>query len=205
MFLDITSLIADIANLRSTAQIATPQADDLIRLTEAKLETLALVLARIASSQGNAGLTRVNNEVEELEDILEFASEIPLTTPLRFPRCLNATTMQVTDEEYEWTTKFKDSMFSYTPAPSESDGSQTCRAGLSHLPDRQHSRSAQGSDFEDQEFLQDVLCQLPADDNEAMGGDDDDDDEDKSSTANLNPSPSASQVWDLSNKVAGKR
>jgi hypothetical protein len=194
-------LITDIANLQSTAQIAAAQADDLIHFTEAKLKTLALVLARIMSSQGDTGLMCVNNQVEELEDILEVAGKIPLTTPLCFPRHLNATAMWVIDEEYEWTTEFKDSMFSYTPAPSKSDELQTRSTSPSRLPDHQHSRSAQGSNFEDQEFLQDVLHQLPANNSEAAGDEDNDDDEDKSSTPNLNPSPSASQVWDLSNKA----
>ncbi|KAJ2935708.1 hypothetical protein H1R20_g1386, partial [Candolleomyces eurysporus] len=83
--LNIASLVSDVLHLRSMAQIAVAQADDLIRMTEAKLGTLSLILQHVYSRRGDDGLSEYLQEVDQFHELLEFASQVPLDTPMLFP------------------------------------------------------------------------------------------------------------------------
>ncbi|KAJ2923161.1 hypothetical protein H1R20_g13931, partial [Candolleomyces eurysporus] len=118
---DITSLVSDGLNLRSMAQIAAAQADDLIKMTEAKVGTLSLVMQRVYARRGDAGLNDYFRNVRGFSELLEFAHRVPLDTPMLFPRRLNATTMQPDEVEYRWSTDYEDSIYFRPPAASDDE------------------------------------------------------------------------------------
>lgn len=105
------------------AQIAAAQAEDLQKMTAAKLGTLSLILSRVYASRGDEGLNMYARDIRDFEQLLEYASEIPLDTPLLFPERLHATTLAPGSRDYHWVTSFQDSIFvpsPPTPAPEES-------------------------------------------------------------------------------------
>lgn len=103
------------------AQIAAAQADDLVRMTEAKLGTLSLILQRVYARRGDAGLNDYFQEVEGFSELLEFAGLVPLDTPMLFPRRLNATTIQPDETEYKWSTDYEESLYFIPPEVSDDD------------------------------------------------------------------------------------
>ncbi|KAJ2921204.1 hypothetical protein H1R20_g15891, partial [Candolleomyces eurysporus] len=119
--INITSLVSDSLNLRSMAQIAAAQADDLIKMTEAKVGTLSLVMQRVYACRGDAGLNDYFRNVRGFSELLEFAHRVPLDTPMLFPRRLNATTMQPDEVEYRWSTDYEDSIYFRPPAASDDE------------------------------------------------------------------------------------
>ncbi|KAJ2920864.1 hypothetical protein H1R20_g16231, partial [Candolleomyces eurysporus] len=119
--INITSLVSDGLNLRSMAQIATTQADDLIKMTEAKVGTLSLVMQRVYACRGDAGLNDYFRNVCGFSELLEFAHRVPLDTPMLFPRRLNATMMQPDEVEYRWSTDYEDSIYFRPPAASDDE------------------------------------------------------------------------------------
>ncbi|KAJ2923245.1 hypothetical protein H1R20_g13849, partial [Candolleomyces eurysporus] len=76
-------------------------------MTKAKLETLSLVLQRVYSSEGDKGLSAYARNVKDFEELLEFAKDVPLDTPMRFPERLNATVQQPGETEYRWVTGYR--------------------------------------------------------------------------------------------------
>ena len=103
------------------AQIAAAQADDLIKMTEAKLGTLSLVLQRVYAHRGDAGLNDYFRDVRGFGELLEFAQAVPLDTPMLFPRRLNATTIQPDEVEYRWSTDYEESIYFRPPAASDDE------------------------------------------------------------------------------------
>ncbi|RXW12922.1 hypothetical protein EST38_g12936 [Candolleomyces aberdarensis] len=112
--LNIASLVSDVLHLRSMAQIAAAQADDLVRMTEAKLGTLSLSLQR---------------DVQGFSELLEFAGLVPLDTPMLFPRRLNATTIQPDEVEYRWSTDYEESRYFIPPVVSDEDVEMRSQSG----------------------------------------------------------------------------
>ncbi|KAJ2921134.1 hypothetical protein H1R20_g15961, partial [Candolleomyces eurysporus] len=112
---NISQLVSDVLNLRATAQIAASHAEDLQKMTKAKLETLSLVLQRVYSSEGDAGLSSYAWNVGDLEEVLKFAKDIPLDTPMRFPERLHATMQQAGETEYRWLTNYQHSIYHNPP------------------------------------------------------------------------------------------
>lgn len=84
-------------------------------MTAAKLGTLSLILSRVYASRGDEGLNMYARNVADFEQLLEYASEIPLDTPLLFPERLHATTLAAGSKDYHWVTEFQDSIF--VPSP----------------------------------------------------------------------------------------
>ncbi|KAJ2925294.1 hypothetical protein H1R20_g11804, partial [Candolleomyces eurysporus] len=112
---NISQLVSDVLNLRAMAQIAASHAEDLQKMTKAKLETLSLVLQRVYSSEGDAGLSGYARNVGDLEEVLKFAKDIPLDTPMRFPERLHATMQQAGETEYRWLTNYQRSIYHNPP------------------------------------------------------------------------------------------
>ncbi|KAJ2930995.1 hypothetical protein H1R20_g6072, partial [Candolleomyces eurysporus] len=102
----ISSLIVDALTLRGMTRVAFALAEDQYKLLEAKMGTLSLILSRVYSDEGDAGLRRYFTDVEALQDLLEFSRHVPLDTPMLFPRRTSTSTMGVTKDEYTWTTAF---------------------------------------------------------------------------------------------------
>ncbi|KAJ2935295.1 hypothetical protein H1R20_g1799, partial [Candolleomyces eurysporus] len=112
---NISQLVSDVLNLRAMAQIAASHAEDLQKMTKAKLETLSLVLQRVYSSEGDAGLSGYARNVKDLEEVLKFAKDVPLDTPMRFPERLHATMQQTSETEYRWLTNYQRSIYHNPP------------------------------------------------------------------------------------------
>ncbi|KAJ2921052.1 hypothetical protein H1R20_g16041, partial [Candolleomyces eurysporus] len=112
---DISQLVSNVLNLREMAQIAASHAEDLQKMTKTKLETLSLVLQRVYSSEGDTGLSGYARNVRDLEEVLKFAKDIPLDTPMRFPERLHATMQQAGETEYRWLTNYQRSIYHNPP------------------------------------------------------------------------------------------
>jgi hypothetical protein len=97
------------------AQIAAAEAEDLQKMTAAKLGTLSLVLSHVYASRGDKGLNMYARNITDFEQPLEYASKIPLDTPLLFPERLHATTLLPGSKDYHWVTNFEDSIFVLAP------------------------------------------------------------------------------------------
>ncbi|RXW12229.1 hypothetical protein EST38_g13625, partial [Candolleomyces aberdarensis] len=138
--LNIASLVSDVLHLRSMAQIAAAQADDLVRMTEAKLGTLSLILQRVYARRGDAGLNDYFQDVQGFSELLEFAGLVPLDTPMLFPRRLNATTIQPDEVEYRWSTDYEESRYFIPPEVSDEDVEMRSQSGS-----QEDFRAAQGS------------------------------------------------------------
>ncbi|KAJ2921051.1 hypothetical protein H1R20_g16040, partial [Candolleomyces eurysporus] len=104
---NISLLVSDILNLRAMAQIAASHAKDLQKMTKAKLETLSLVLQKVYSSEGDEGLSSYARNIEDFEELLDFAKDIPLDTPMRFPERLHTTVQQPGETKYCWVTSYR--------------------------------------------------------------------------------------------------
>ena len=115
---DITALVADILHLRGMAQIAASHAEDLQKMTEAKLGTLSLIFERVYSNRGDEGLNAYVDNVQDLDEVLKFAKDVPLDTPMLFPRRLHATVQSSDETHYHWSIKYEDSIFYQPPEPS---------------------------------------------------------------------------------------
>ncbi|KAJ2928992.1 hypothetical protein H1R20_g8099, partial [Candolleomyces eurysporus] len=102
----ISSLIVDALTLRGMTRVAFALAKDQYKLLEAKMGTLSLILSRVYSNEGDAGLRRYFTNVEALQGLLEFSRHVPLDTPMLYPRRTSTSTMGVTKDEYTWTTTF---------------------------------------------------------------------------------------------------
>ncbi|RXW11703.1 hypothetical protein EST38_g14152 [Candolleomyces aberdarensis] len=116
----ITALVSDILNLRATAQIAASHAEDLRKMTEAKLGTLSLVLQRVYSNRGDAGLNEYVQDVKDFQELLEYAKDVPLDTPMLFPQRLNATVQKPEVAGYHWSTDYESSIL-YNPPSIDDD------------------------------------------------------------------------------------
>ncbi|RXW19476.1 hypothetical protein EST38_g6368 [Candolleomyces aberdarensis] len=114
--LNISSLVADALHLRAMAQIAASHAEDLQKMTEAKLATLSLILQRVYSSEGDEGLNTYIRNVQDFEELLNFAKDIPLDTPMRFPERLHATVQQPDEMGYRWITDYQSSIYHNPPS-----------------------------------------------------------------------------------------
>ena len=114
-FTDITSLVADVLHLRAMTQIAVAQAEDLQKMTEAKLGTLSLILGRVYSNRGDAGLNSFVKEVKDFEELLKFAKDVPLDTPMMFPERLHATTLAPDSKDYHWVADYTASVYHQPP------------------------------------------------------------------------------------------
>ena len=77
-----------------------------MKLLESKVSTLSLVLRRIYSSEGDAGLRRYFTDLTQLEDLLDFSSFLDLATPMIFPRRTSASSINTTTDAYEWGSTF---------------------------------------------------------------------------------------------------
>ncbi|KAJ2927293.1 hypothetical protein H1R20_g9802, partial [Candolleomyces eurysporus] len=102
----ISSLIVDALVLRGMTRVAFALAEDQYKLLEAKMGTLSLILSRVYSDEGDAGLRRYFTDVEALQGLLEFSRHVPLDTPMLYPRRTSTSTMGITKDEYTWTTTF---------------------------------------------------------------------------------------------------
>ncbi|RXW14023.1 hypothetical protein EST38_g11831 [Candolleomyces aberdarensis] len=102
----ISSLIVDSLMLRGMTRVAFALAEDQYKLLEAKMGTLSLILSRVYSDEGDAGLRRYFHDIEALQSLLEFSWHVPLDTPMLYPRRASTSTMGITQEEYTWTTTF---------------------------------------------------------------------------------------------------
>ncbi|KAJ2934006.1 hypothetical protein H1R20_g3085, partial [Candolleomyces eurysporus] len=102
----ISSLIVDALTLRGMTRVAFALAEDQYKLLEAKMGTLSLILSRVYSDEGDAGLRRYFTNVEALQGLLEFSRHVPLDTPMLYPRRTSTSTMGVTKDEYTWDTTF---------------------------------------------------------------------------------------------------
>ncbi|RXW11183.1 hypothetical protein EST38_g14672, partial [Candolleomyces aberdarensis] len=102
----ISSLIVDSLMLRGMTRVAFALAEDQYKLLEAKMGTLSLILSRVYSDEGDAGLRRYFHDIEALQNLLEFSWHVPLDTPMLYPRRASTSTMGITQEEYTWTTTF---------------------------------------------------------------------------------------------------
>ena len=75
-------------------------------MLESKVSTLSLVLRRIYSSEGDAGLRRYFADITQLEDLLDFSNFLDLTTPMIFPRRTASSSINTTSDVYEWGSTF---------------------------------------------------------------------------------------------------
>ena len=75
-------------------------------MLESKVSTLSLVLRRIYSSEGDAGLRRYFADITQLEDLLDFSNFLDLTTPMIFPRRTSSSSINTTSDVYEWGSTF---------------------------------------------------------------------------------------------------
>ena len=96
-------------------QIAVAQAEDLQKMTEAKLGTLSLILGRVYSNRGDAGLNSFVKEVKDFEELLKFAKDVPLDTPMMFPERLHATTLAPDSKDYHWVADYTASVYHQPP------------------------------------------------------------------------------------------
>ena len=94
--------------LRGTTQLAYALAEDQLKLLESKVGTLSLVLRRIYSAEGDAGLRRYFTDISQVKDLLEFASCLNLATPMVFPRRTASSSVHVETDAYEWGSSFDD-------------------------------------------------------------------------------------------------
>ena len=94
--------------LRGTTQLAYALAEDQLKLLESKVGTLSLVLRRIYSAEGDAGLRRYFTDISQVKDLLEFSSCLNLATPMVFPRRTAASSVHVDNDSYEWGSSFDD-------------------------------------------------------------------------------------------------
>ncbi|RXW12224.1 hypothetical protein EST38_g13629 [Candolleomyces aberdarensis] len=99
------------------AQIAALHAEDLQKMTKAKLGTLSLVLQHVYSNRGDAGLNDYATNIADFRELLEYAKDVPLNMPMLFPQRLNATVQQPEVASYHWSTDYKSSVL-YDP-PSD--------------------------------------------------------------------------------------
>jgi len=106
IYTGISSLIVDSLLLRGMTRVAFALAEDQYKLLEAKLGTLSLILSRVYSDEGDAGLRRYFHDVEALQSLLEFSRHVPLDTPMLYPRRTSTSTMGITKSAYTWTTTF---------------------------------------------------------------------------------------------------
>ncbi|KAJ2928987.1 hypothetical protein H1R20_g8104, partial [Candolleomyces eurysporus] len=120
---NITALVSDVLNLRAMAQIAASHAEDMRKMTEAKLGTLSLVLQRVYSNRGDAGLSDYARNVQDFQEVLEYAKDVPLDTPMLFPQRLNATVQAPEVAEYHWTTDYESSILYNPPSVDDDLGS----------------------------------------------------------------------------------
>ncbi|RXW11457.1 hypothetical protein EST38_g14399 [Candolleomyces aberdarensis] len=119
--LNIALLVSDALHLRSMAQIAMAQANDLVWMTKAKLGTLSLILQCVYACRGDASLNDYFQDIQGFSKLLEFAGLVPLDTPMLFPCRLNATTIQPDEVKYRWSTDYKESMYFIPPEASDED------------------------------------------------------------------------------------
>ena len=92
--------------LRGMTRVAFALAEDQYKLLESKVGTLSLILRRVYSDEGDAGLRRYFTDARSLGDLLEFSRHVRLDTPMLYPRRSSASTMKITKETYSWTTTF---------------------------------------------------------------------------------------------------
>ena len=102
------------------------------KLTKAKLGTLSLIFQRVYASRGDQGLNSFVSEVKDLEELLNFAKDVPLDTPMLYPQRLSSTSMLADEDSFHWTTKYKDSIF-YNPSVTSDSGSTSSTSD--HLMD----------------------------------------------------------------------
>ncbi|RXW12194.1 hypothetical protein EST38_g13660 [Candolleomyces aberdarensis] len=102
----ISSLIVDSLMLRGMTRVAFALAEDQYKLLEAKMGTLSLILSRVYSDEGDAGLRQYFHDIKALQSLLEFSRHVPLDTPMLYPQRASTSTMDITQEEYTWTTTF---------------------------------------------------------------------------------------------------
>ncbi|KAJ2920674.1 hypothetical protein H1R20_g16420, partial [Candolleomyces eurysporus] len=102
------------------AQIAASHAEDLRKMTESKLGTLSLVLQHVYSNRGDASLSDYTRNVTDFQEVLEYAKDMPLNTPILFPQRLNATTQAPKVAKYHWTTDYESSIL-YNPPTAKDD------------------------------------------------------------------------------------
>ena len=94
--------------LRGTTQLAYALAEDQLKLLESKVGTLSLILRRVYSAEGDAGLRRYFSDISQVQELLEFSSCLNLATPMIFPRRTSASSIHVDTDAYEWGSSFDD-------------------------------------------------------------------------------------------------